>query len=91
MAGVYADRAMFVLSAGGDIEAARRSIRDGLALPDGGKIIDRLRFHSAMLVGYTARDSVVLRTLTPELFRGDTAQFMIWTADWARRLGPGTL
>src|SRR6185503_1079942 len=29
----------------------------------------------------------VLRSLTPDLFRGDTAQLMIWTADWARRHG----
>ena len=27
----------------------------------------------------------MLRSLTPDLFRGDTAQFMVWTADWARR------
>jgi serine/threonine protein kinase/tetratricopeptide (TPR) repeat protein len=86
-AGIFADRAIYMLSANGDIDAARRSLRDGMELPDGGKIVDRLRFRTEMLVGYTSRDSVVLRTLTPELFRGDTAQFMIWTADWARRHG----
>jgi len=56
-------------------------------LPDAGKIIDRFRFKAALFVGYTARDSAVLRSLTPDLFRGDTAQFMVWTADWARRHG----
>ena len=86
-AGVYADRATFILAETGDVAAARRSLQDGMALPDGGKIIDRLRFKAAMLVGYTARDSAVLRSLTPDLFRGDTAQLMIWTADWARREG----
>jgi serine/threonine-protein kinase len=86
-AGVYADRATFVLSETGDVAAARRSLRDGMALPDGGKIIDRLRFKAGLFVGYTARDSAVLRSLTPDLFRGDTAQLMIWTADWARRNG----
>jgi serine/threonine-protein kinase len=86
-AGVYADRATFVLSETGDVAAARRSLRDGMALPDGGKIIDRLRFKAGLFVGYTARDSAVLRNLTPDLFRGDTAQLMIWTADWARRNG----
>ena len=86
-AGVYADRATFVLGETGDVAAARRSLRDGMALPDGGKIIDRLRFQAGLFVGYTARDSAVLRSLTPDLFRGDTAQLMIWTADWARRDG----
>ena len=85
--GVYADRATFVLSETGDVAAARRSLRDGMALPDGGKIIDRLRFKAGLFVGYTARDSAVLRSLTPDLFRGDTAQLMIWTADRARRDG----
>jgi TolB-like protein/Flp pilus assembly protein TadD len=83
--GIYADRAMFLLGGTGDVEAARRSLRDGMALPDAGKIIDRFRFKAGLFVGYTARDSAVLRSLTPDLFRGDTAQFMIWTADWARR------
>jgi len=86
-AGIYADRAMFMLSGTGDVAAARRSLTDGMALPDAGKIIDRFRFKAGLFVGYTARDSAVLRSLTPDLFRGDTAQFMIWTADWARRHG----
>jgi tetratricopeptide (TPR) repeat protein len=84
-AGIYADRATFMLSGTGDVDAARRSLQDGMALPDAGKIIDRFRFGAELFVGYTARDSAVLRSLTPELFRGDTAQFMVWTADWARR------
>ena len=84
-AGIYADRAMFLLGGTGDVEAARRSLRDGMALPDAGKIIDRFRFKAALFVGYTARDCAVLRSLTPDLFRADTAQLMIWTADWARR------
>jgi serine/threonine-protein kinase len=84
-AGIYADRAMFMLGATGDVDAARRSLRDGMALPDAGKIIDRFRFKAALFVGYTARDSAVIRSLTPELFRADTAQYMIWTADYARR------
>jgi serine/threonine-protein kinase len=84
-AGIYADRATFMLSGTGDVAAARRSLQDGMRLPDAGKIIDRFRFGAELFVGYTARDSAVLRSLTPELFRGDTAQFMVWTADWARR------
>ena len=84
-AGIYADRAMYMLGATGDVAAARRSLREGMALPDAGKIIDRFRFKAGLFVGYTARDSIVLRSLTPDLFRADTAQFMIWTADWARR------
>jgi len=84
-AGIYADRATFMLSGTGDVAAARRSLTDGMALPDAGKIIDRLRFGAELFIGYSARDSAVLRGLTPALFRGDTAQFMAWTADWARR------
>jgi tetratricopeptide (TPR) repeat protein len=83
--GIYADRAMFMLGATGDVAAARRSMRDGMALPDAGKIIDRFRFKAALFVGYSARDTAVLRSLTPDLFRADTAQFLIWTADYARR------
>jgi TolB-like protein/Flp pilus assembly protein TadD len=86
-AGIYADRAVFLLGSNGDVQAARRSLRDGMALPDAGKIINRLRFRAAMLVGYTARDSAVVRSLTPDVFRGDTAELMVWTADWARRHG----
>ena len=84
-AGIYADRASFLLSWRGDTAEARRSLRDGMALPDAGKIIDRLRFRAGLFIGYTARDSAVLRSLTAGMFRGDTAQFMVWTADWARR------
>jgi len=84
-AGIYADRATFMLSGTGDVAAARRSLTDGMALPDAGKIIDRLRFGAELFIGYSPRDSAVLRGLTPALFRGDTAQFMVWTADWARR------
>jgi serine/threonine-protein kinase len=86
-AGIYADRALFMLSGTGDVAGARRSLQDGMALPDAGKIVDRFRFTAALFVGYTARDSAVLRSLTPDLFRGDTAQYMVWTADWARRHG----
>jgi serine/threonine-protein kinase len=86
-AGVYADRATFLLSSNGDLTAARRSLRDGMALPDAGKIIDRLRYQAALFVGYTARDSAVIESLTVDMFRGDTAFFMVWRADWARRQG----
>jgi hypothetical protein len=75
------------LSWRGDVEAARRSLQDGMALPDAGKIIDRFRFKAGLFIGYTARDSAVLRSLTVDWFRGDTAYFMVWKADWARRHG----
>jgi hypothetical protein len=56
---------MFMLSGTGEVEAARRSLKDGMALPDAGKIIDRFRFKAGLFIGYTARDSAVLRSLTP--------------------------
>jgi TolB-like protein/Tfp pilus assembly protein PilF len=84
-AGIYADRALYGLSWRGDTAEARRSLRDGMALPDAGKIIDRLRFRAGLFIGYTARDTAVLQSLTADMFRGDTAQFMVWSADWARR------
>jgi len=89
-AGVYADLALTLVHWRGDVTAARRALRDGLALPDAGKIVDRLRFRAAMLVGFGARDSAVVRDLTVDMFRGDTAQLMVWTADWARRHGDAT-
>ena len=45
-AGVYADLAMYLVSWRGDVPAARRALRDGMALPDAGKILDRLRFQA---------------------------------------------
>jgi serine/threonine-protein kinase len=86
-AGIYADRATFLLARDGDLAAARRSLRDGMALPDAAKILDRLRYQSELFVGYTARDSAVLETRSVDAFRGDTAYFMVWNADWARRHG----
>ena len=86
-AGIYADRAGFLLAANGDLAAARRSLRDGMALPDAAKILDRLRYQSELFVGYTARDSAVLESRSVDMFRGDTAYFMVWNADWARRHG----
>ena len=83
----FADLAMALVASRGDVAAARRVLRDGMALPDAGKIVDRLRFEAPMLVGFTPTDSAVLRNLTVDMFRGDSAQFMVWTADWARRTG----
>jgi serine/threonine-protein kinase len=85
--GVYADRATFLMAWHGDLAAARRSLHDVTALPDIGKIIDRLRFQAALFIGYSARDSAAIRSLTVDVFRGDTAYFMVWRADWARRQG----
>ena len=86
-AGIYADRANFLLAWHGDLAAARRSLRDGMALPDAAKILDRLRYQSQMFVGYTARDSAVIESRSVDTFRGDTAYFLVWNADWARRHG----
>ena len=83
----YADLAMTLVAWRGDVAAARRVLREGMALPDAGKIVDRLRFEAPMFVGSTPADSAVLRSLTVDMFRGDTAQFMVWTADWAHRHG----
>ena len=83
----YADLALAFVRWRGDVMAARRVLRDGMALPDAGKILDRLRFQAPMFVGFTAVDSAVLRNLTVDMFRGDTAEFMVWKADWAHRHG----
>ena len=85
--GIYADLATYLVSWRGDVAAARRVLRDGMALPDAGKILNRLRFQGPMLVGYNARDSAVVRSLSVDVFRGDTADLMVWNADWARRQG----
>jgi len=83
----YADLAITLVAWRGDVAAGRRVLREGMALPDAGKIIDRLRFRAPMFVGFNARDSVVIRDLTVDMFRGDPMQLMLWTADWARRHG----
>jgi serine/threonine-protein kinase len=85
--GVYADHAAYLIGWRGDVAAARRVLNDALARPDGGAIIGRLRFHAAMLIGSAPSDSAVLRKLTPGNFNGDTSEFLVWTADWARRHG----
>ena len=41
----------------------------------------------AMLVGSSPADSAVLRKLTAVNFNGDTSEFLVWKADWARRHG----
>ena len=84
-AGVYADLAMALVAWRGDLLGARRALRDGMGLPDAGKMLDRMRFRATMLVGSSPGDSALLRGLTVDMFRGDTAQFLVWKADWARR------
>jgi len=86
-AGVYADLAMALVAWRGDVPGARRVLRDGMGLPDAGKMLDRMRFQAPMLVGSSPSDSALLRSLTADMFRGDTAQFLVWKADWARRHG----
>ena len=83
--GVNADRAMYLVAWRGDTAEARRVLRDPLTAPDGGSIIGRLRFHAGILFGSGPADSAVLRRLTPSNFTGDTSEFLVWTADWARR------
>ena len=85
--GVNADRAVYLVGLRGDVAEARRVLRDVLTAPDGGHIIGRLRFHAAMLVGFDSTDAAVLRRLRPGHFNGDTSEFLIWKADWARRHG----
>ena len=65
----YADLAFAFVRWRGDVMAARRVLRDGMALPDAGKILDRLRFQAPMFVGFTAVDSAVLRNLTVDMAR----------------------
>jgi len=89
-AGVYADLAMALVAWRGDVPGARRVLRDGMGLPDAGKMLDRMRFQAPLLVGSSPGDSALLRSLTVDMFRGDTAQFLVWKADWARRHGDPT-
>ena len=83
--GVNADRATYLVAWRGDVAEGRRVLRDVLAAPDGGAVIGRLRFHAAMLVGSDPADSAVLRKLSAGSFNGDTSEFLVWRADWARR------
>ena len=85
--GVHADHAMQLVAWRGDVAEARRVLRDALTASDAGKLLDRMRFQAAMLIGSTPADSVAVRNATVEMFRGDTTQFLVWQSDWARRHG----
>ena len=85
--GVNADRAMYLVAWHGDVAEGRRALDDALAAPDGGAVIGRMRFHAAMLIGSNPADSAVLRKLSAVNFNGDTSEFLVWKADWARRHG----
>ena len=85
--GVNADLATYRVAWRGSVDEGRRVLRDVLTAPGGGAIIGRLRFHAAMLVGSDPADSLVLRRLTAGDFNGDTSEFLVWRADWARRHG----
>jgi len=85
--GAYADLALLLVIWRGDVEAARRVVHEGLAFPDAGQIMNRLRFHAAMFVGSDSADRAVVQRLTVDMFRGDTAEYFLWTADWTRRHG----
>jgi serine/threonine-protein kinase len=84
---VYADLGLAQVMWRGDVKEGRRIVAQGMALRDAGRIVDRLRFQAEILVGYTATDSAVLLHLTPDMFHGDTSQYLLWNANWARRHG----
>ena len=85
--GVYADLAMYLAAWRGDLTGALRVLDEALARPDGGAIIGRMRFHAGMLIDSDRGDTAVLGKLTPANFNGDTSEFFVWRADWARRHG----
>jgi len=85
--GVYGDHAMYLVAWRGNLTSALRDFDEALATPDGGAIIGRLRFHAGILIGSDAADTAVLRKLGPSNFNGDTSEFLVWRADWARRHG----
>ena len=85
--GMYADGAMYLVAWRGDVAGARQRIEEALAKPDGGNVIGRLRFHAGMLIGSSPSDSVLVGRLTPDNFGGDTSEFLVWKADWARHRG----
>ena len=85
--GMYADGAMYLVAWRGDVAGGRQRLNDALARPDGGNVIGRLRFHAGMFIGSSPSDSALVRRLTPDHFSGDTSEFLVWKADWARRHG----
>ena len=88
--GVYADHAMYLAAWRGDLTSALRDLSEALARPDGAAIIGRMRFHAGILIGSDRADTAVLRKLTAGSFNGDTSEFLVWRADWARRRGDQT-
>ena len=83
--GVYADHATYLVAWRGNMTSALRVLDEALARPDGGAIIGRMRFHAGILIGSDGADTAVLRKLTAHSFNGDTSEFLVWRADWARR------
>jgi TolB-like protein/Flp pilus assembly protein TadD len=83
--GVYADRVMYLIAWRGDVAEGRKALQDALTAPDAEAAVGRLRFHAQMVI--SAADSVLLRKVGPGGFNGDTAHFLVWKADWARRHG----
>ena len=83
--GVYADLAMHTVRWRGDLTEGRRILRQGLGSRDAGSTLDRLRFEAPMLVGTDSAERAAVQGATIDDFRGDTAQFLVWNADWAIR------
>ena len=85
--GVYADHALYLTAWRGSLTSALRDLDEALARPDGGAIIGRMRFHAGLLIGSDRADTAVLAKLSANSFNGDTSEFLVWRADWARRRG----
>ncbi|GJG88098.1 hypothetical protein tb265_32790 [Gemmatimonadetes bacterium T265] len=85
--GAYADQAMLLVASRGDTTAARAAVRAGLARSDPARVVARLGVHAAMLLGTDSAARAALRRTTLDAFGRDTAEYLLWQADWARRHG----
>jgi serine/threonine-protein kinase len=83
----HAMRAFLELNWRGDVEAARRLVREALRVVDIESFMGRLRFQAPWLVPQVESvDSIVVR-LTAENFGATPADYLLWMANWHRQRG----
>ncbi|HEY0779476.1 MAG TPA: tetratricopeptide repeat protein, partial [Gemmatirosa sp.] len=82
-----ADVAQLLVAWRGDTAGARRVVRDALKRGAPGPLVARLDDEAMLLLGDGPAERAAVRALTPAAFGGDTTQYLLWVADWARLHG----
>jgi eukaryotic-like serine/threonine-protein kinase len=87
---VHVDRAMLYLTWHGDIDRARRIVREAVPNVDPGQLMHRLRFSAPFLITPGATEDAALARVSVAAFGGDTSEYLLWHTEWNRQRGePG--